>query len=214
MGEKIIAPRKERSDKKRDCKPTVPAALYETLDRVSYITMQPIKSVAESLLEESFQSDIVIEYFAPELMRDLWIGNKMYVGHAVQNDYSGKVIRVPHPKTKLNMRLTKHIYNQLESFAYAIGKTPTSTAGEIIRVACQETPLLQRHIEQSIMDTLDYNRRQQLKEVLRFIHECNPEAVQFSFLNLLDSIIAKFRSKTNSLAEAVDAYLNDWSEDE
>lgn len=205
MGKEGTKTRKERSDKKKDCKPTIPFSLYETFDRVSYITNNPIKTVAETILENSLSSDLVMDHFSEKFIRDYWFGDTLYIGNAKMEE--GKIIRIPGDKAKVTMRLSKPVFYKLENFAYAIGKTTTSAAGQLLSVSSTETPILQRFVETSVMGELDGGRKKQLKEVLKFIHSHNPYAVEISMFSLLDMIVTRFRTGKNSLKDAIDDFI-------
>lgn len=197
--------RKERSDKKRDCRPTIPYDLYETFDRVSYITMRPIKTVGETILQHSLESDLVMEHFAGQFVRDYWLDGTLYVGNA--RIEGSKIVRVPEQKHKMTMRLSKPVFNELENFAYALGKTPTSSAALLLRVAVTDTPVLQQYVQKTVMAELDGGRKQQLREVLRYIHTHNEETVDVTLFHLLDMIVTKFRHGKHSLKDAIDAFM-------
>ncbi|MFS0788832.1 hypothetical protein ABC345_20940 [Shouchella sp. 1P09AA] len=197
--------RKERSDKKRDCRPTIPSTLYETFDRVSYITMKPIKTVGETIVQHSLESQLVMEQFAGQFVRDYWQNGTLYVGN--QTLEGSKIIRVPERKHKMTMRLSKPVFNELENFAHALGKTTTSSAGLLLKVAVTDTPVLQQYVQKTVMTELDAGRKQQLKEVLKYIHTHNEETVDVTLFHLLDMIVTKFRHGKHSLKDAIDAFM-------
>lgn len=207
MGEEVKE-RKERADKKRDCKPTIPEELYQVINDVAVIVgNKPIKEVAETILEEGLKSEQVMEYFSDSFVNDFWLGQTVYL--SCDLPFGNKVVRVAHPKKKITLRLRKSTCAALDNFAYAIGKTRTSAAAEILRVACTETQVLSRYVESVLVKTLDGERRKQLGMILRQINGHTGEE-QISFFVLMARIVKSFKHGSRSLKDAIDEYIKEW----
>ena len=199
--------RKQRSDKKKECRPTISHSLYETISQISYITNQPLKHVGETILKESLKSDYLIEKISNDFVRDFWLGNTLYMGNAEIRD--SRTIRLAGLKKKYSMRLEQNEYRELNALAYSLDLTTTSTAAYILDIAIKQTPSVQRYIESNVFTLLDAERRQQLKEVLKYINQNSDDPDYLSFAALINLIATNFMKGAKTLKDAVDDFLKE-----
>ncbi|GAF66395.1 hypothetical protein BTS2_3296 [Bacillus sp. TS-2] len=200
--------RKERSDKKKDCKPTIKYELYETLNRVSYITNTPLKTVGETFLIEGLSDKGVLDRFTDQFVFDYWYSpNMVYIGTGKMND--SRVLRVPYSnKKKVSLRLHQDYYNQLSAFAYSLNYTTTSGAAILLEATTQNSLIIQRYIELHVERTLDQKRKQQLKEVIKYVNLHSDSELHYPLASLIDLIVERFMKSSYNLKRAVDEYLD------
>ena len=203
----MIRKRKERSDKKRDCKPIVPNETYKILDGVSYITSTPLMIVGEYFIIESLSQTSILDKFEHRFVRNfVFSENLLYRGTNYLNQ--SKVIRLTGlEKRKVHLRLERECYERLSSFAYALDYTPTSAASLLLQIATKNATIVQGYVEAYVERNLDIQRKWQLQEVISYINKNSDEDVHYPLASLIGLIVEKFMRNTNDLKKAVDKYL-------
>lgn len=181
-------PRKVRSDKKHEIKPTVSLKLYDCIARLSFITRTPMKDVAEYFCQAGLNSMETLEVLGPYFKRTYKFKNTLFFGH--KDIDTNRNTKIQGPKKRLSLRFKREMDERIENLAYALGTTPSSTVSLLLHTAVQNTNLLNEYITQYVDKNLDPSRRKELEQVYLFIKNKNPyfskEELTFArFINLI-----------------------------
>lgn len=79
---------KQRSDKKRDIKPTISIELKETIYHLSDFTKIPVKDVCQYMTMLVLRDRKSIEQLSQFFQRDLWLGNTLFLGTLLNKSVS------------------------------------------------------------------------------------------------------------------------------
>lgn len=203
--------RKTRADKKIDVKPTVDVQLYECVSRISHITNTPIKNVGELFCKNGLYSKKVIDHLAKQFRRDYRYHNTLHMGNPELLSERRK--KKSFETTRITMRFPQDTYNDLAELAYALDMTISSTASLLLHASVQNTDIVNEYISNYVEDTLDENRKKQLKLVLQFIRKENPyEYDEITLSQLISYIMDNFMDKSRNVKKAVENWLNQYAE--
>ncbi len=199
----MLKERKQRSDKKKEVKPTIQTELFEIISRISYITNTPLKTVAETILQKCFHSTTVADQLSSNFVRDYWIGQTLYVGN---HDFTARrTISISGSKTRrISLRLNASDQNELSKVAYSLNLTLTSASALLLDIAIYETNFIHEYVFNYVDSTLDDKRKAQLKLLISSIHE-QLEPGQSSGLTLMLNRIVE--SAGNTVA-AIESFLD------
>lgn len=204
--------RKVRSDKKRDVKPTVSIDLYETISRISYITNQPIKDITEYLCIRGLHSHKTIEVLSSKFRRDYSFKNTVFIGNL--DTTTNRVIRILGEKRRITIRFTQDIHDKINELAYALDLTISSTTALLLDTAVKNNDIIESLFAKFVVSTLDPNRKQQLKEVLKYIRRDNPynNNEEITLGRLISYIVEEMRGYTANAKKAIEGWLDRYIE--
>lgn len=207
-GERRKKVRKVRSDKKRDVKPTVHISLHETISRISYITNQPMKDVAEYLCVRGLNSRKTIELLSTKFRRDYSFKNTVFIGDL--EIAPERVVRISGARKRLTIRFTQETHDAIGDLAYALDLTISSTTALLLDVTVKNNDIIESFFAKHIISSLDANRKEQLKEVLRYIKKDNPYASddEITLGGLISYIIEEMMDYTVNAKKAIERWLD------
>lgn len=203
---KVEKVRKIRSDKKRDVKPTVPLALKECIDRLSYITSIPIKDISEEICLYGLYSRKVIELLSEKFRRNYNFKNTLFVGDL--NRESVQKQRIKGIKQRITIRFQQDVYEKINSLSYALDVTPTKATALLLDVAIRDNEFIVQFLEKNIIGELDINRQRELKAILKFINKNNPYAESVTISDLLMYYFDEIKSGLITFQEFIDRLKN------
>lgn len=166
--------RKERSDKKREVRPTISIKLKEEVERLSRILNLPIKDLGAILCNEGLNNKEVVEllslYFVDEVY--LLMEGTLFIGsidHHILTHFEDE------ETDRISIRFTQNKYTDIELLASHLGVTPSRATAVLIDSAL-------RHVD--VIESLIYthNRRmitdddttKELKKFMKFVNDGNP----------------------------------------
>lgn len=207
MGKTSVTNRKVRSDKKKEIRPTVPIYLTELLSRISYITSNPIKDVAETILKEGLSNHLVMECMSDQFKRDYWFGQTLFLG---KDEFSSsRIRRIEGEKGRVSFRLVKQDVETLADLAYSLNLTENSTAGLVLEIASYETNIIHHYLNLCVTANLDLNRRKQLKILLNEIRKFSSSAPNdLDFIWLLNYIADGSKNIKQNIEEFLDQHFS------
>lgn len=164
--------RRNRSDKKRDVKPTVPIALKECIERLSYITRLPVKDISEEICEYGLYNKKVMEYLAENFRRSYRFNRTVFMGSLERPSMQKETIKGF--KDRITVRFKQTTYEDINRLAYALDVTPTRATAILLNATIRNSEFINTFLEKNIVNKLDPNRQKELKSVLRFINRNNP----------------------------------------
>lgn len=200
-----VRKRKVRSDKKRDVKPTVHISLYECISRLSYITMTPMKDVAEYLCVRGLNSRKVIEVLSKQFRRNYFFKNTLFIGKP--DRISNRVMRRTGMKKRLSIRITQETHDRISELAFALDMTVSSATAILLETAAKNPDFIDQYVSKHVTETLSPARKEQLKEVLRYLKKNNPYAEEITMARLISYIIEEMKEQTIQAKKAVESWL-------
>lgn len=197
--------RKERSDKKRDCKPTLSVELKECIYRLSYITNKPVKDVAESICIEGINSKKILDGLAENFKRNIRIANTFYIG-----DLS----REPIPKKisgetgRISIRFTQLTYENIFALAYALDCTPSRATALLLEYCIKDPDFIKSFLQKYLDSYLDEKRLKELEKILTFINENNPEEEEVSFMAIISYLFEELKDTSINMRKALCEWID------
>lgn len=201
--------RKVRSDKKREVKPTITMSLYECIDRLSYMTTNPIKDVAEEICVLGLQSEKTIDLLAGYFRRDYWIQERKLI--------RGDVSRVPYTfkdgdsqKRRISIRFSQSLHDKLSELAYALDMTVSSTTALLLKTAIYESTIFVDYVLKHLDDETTEARMNQLQYIVDFINESNKEEpidIRMLVSYILDKASTKTRDFKRTFVKFIEQYI-------
>lgn len=206
------AQRKTRSDKKRDVKPTIEGKLYDTIDRISYITATPIKHVGEAICMAGIESEDVIEHLSVNFRKDFWLSESiLFVGDPgrLPVNIRGTLIN----KRRITMRFSQPVHDKISALAYACDTSVSAAAGMLLQASILNADILNRYITRYVTRHMEPKKFKQLQAIMRYINQYNPyehEKVSLAaILNMLaDEVVHGTKSVMVILDEWIDKYTD------
>lgn len=187
-----MAQRKVRSDKKRDVKPTVHYTLYDTVSRISYITNTPMKDVGEAFCLNGLYSLKVIEQFKDRFRKTYVFSVNQYptIFRGNESLVVQRAVKEAGARRRITIRFDQEMYDKIAEFAYSLDVTVSSATSMLLYESIRETDILNQYLQTYIDENLDPQRKEQLKEVLKFVnlHKHNPYEDKFTLRELLSFV--------------------------
>lgn len=209
MGERV---RKVRSDKKREIKPTITVSLYECIDRLSYMTTNPIKDVAEEICVLGLQSEKTIDLLACYFRRDYWVQERKLI--------RGDVNRAPHTfkdgnsqKRRISIRFSQSVHDKLSELAYALDMTVSSATALLLKTAIYESTIFVDYVLKHLDNETTEARMNQLQYIVDFINESdesNKEPIDIRMLvsYILDRASTKTKDFKRTFVQFIEQYID------
>lgn len=186
---------KERSDKKRDVRPTIASDLYDFISDLSYVTNTPIKKVSEHLCIEGMKSKRVVEHISQHLRRPYVHGNTFYQGFLDRKPYKPSDDHNEKRKRLGTVRFNSHDYENLSSLSYALDINISSGVGLILAISAKDIDIINNYILNTVNYTLDENKKRVLKNLYKYVYYKSPFKNSISLLDIASYIYNKILGK-------------------
>ena len=197
--------RQQRSDKKRDVKPTIPMQLRECIYRLSYITDTPVKDVSEALCESGINSKKVIELLSDKFRRDYRRENTYYLGDLSRPSLQKS--NIEGEKERITIRFSQETYEKISSLAYALDVTVSKATFLLLDASVRNTNFLNRYVKESLRTHLDDKRMRELQEVLKFINDNNPYEEKITWMGFISYLYHEFKGSTKTVSQSIIDWL-------
>ncbi len=197
--------RKQRSDKKRDIKPTVALELRDCIYRLAFITDTPIKDVIEAILLDGSKRQKPMNHLSQYFLRDIRIGRTLYLGDPDRiplgrRGTTGKTFR-------LSTRVTQHMYREMESIAYVMGCSVSRATALLIDATIRDVDFVNDFVRQYLERHVDEERMRELKKVLKYINAENPYSERISYAALLSYLVDEVRVGAEKVQDTVSSFV-------
>lgn len=197
--------RKQRSDKKRDIKPTISRELKDTVYRLSFITNTPVKDVAESICVNGIGRNIVVEYMAQNFRRDIRIDNTLYRGDMTRVPVKKRT--APGQSERISIRFTQQTYEAICALSYALDCTVSRACALLLDASVRDSDFINEFVRKYLEDNIDETRMKELRKVLRYINADNPYNEEYSWAALLSYMIDEVRSSADKVTDTVSDFI-------
>ncbi|MFS0882759.1 hypothetical protein [Metabacillus niabensis] len=202
----MIKNRKERSDKKRDVKPTISTELKNCIYRLSYITNTPVKDVVETICEKGLQSRIIVENLSQYFRRDFQYKNTIFIGH-LERKFSHKEHQSG-KKERITTRFNQTTYEDIKRLSDALDVTPSKATALLLDVSVRDSNLLNAFVKTYLHGKLDKMRMKELKQVLQYVNKNNPYQEDISWFTLLSIIYEDVKDNTVNVKDAIHGWMD------
>ncbi|UYB50148.1 hypothetical protein OCI51_26430 (plasmid) [Lysinibacillus capsici] len=200
--------RGQRSDKKRDVKPTLKLDLKDAIYRLSNITYTPVKDVCPSLCMFVIKDRKTIEHLSQFFKRDLLFDNTMFRGH-VTNKTISKRINVP--GERVTIRFSQSEYSAIALVAFALDCTVSRATAILLEISMSQARFVNAYIKEFLQHELSESQMREFKEILRYINR-NGES-HHSWASLLAHVVDEVGSPVNRIKEAISNFIDlNWRE--
>ena len=204
-GERV---RKVRSDKKRQVKPTISIYLREAIYRLSYITVTPVKDVAERICEDGLISRKVIEKLSQNFRRPVRLGNTVYMGDLERTSLSGKAPR--EQSERISIAFKQHTYEDITALAYALDVTPSRATALLLDVSIRDSAFINKYFHDHLKHQLDDNRMAELKKVIKYLNANNPYDERITWGLLFSYLYGEIKDGATNVTESVTDFIKKW----
>lgn len=178
-----VGERKERSDKKKEVKPSIPTELKDAIYRISYITYTPVKEICEQLCIAVMTDQKILTDLSTFFIRDIRIGSTFYLGE-LDNRHIKK--RVDGSKERITIKFRRADYEVIYGLGYALDCSPSRVVAILLQLAMQDIRIVNRYIKRHLENELSEAQMKELKSVLRYINNMNN--THHSWASLLSQI--------------------------
>lgn len=202
------ATRKQRSDKKREVKPTISVHLKDAIYIISYVTSTPVKDVAESVCTHGMTRRKVLDYLAQNFRRDIRIDNTLYMG-----DLSRPSLRrhwAAEKTDRLSIRFKAPDYDRLALLAFAMDVTPSRACALLLGASIRNGDFINEYFRDFAKSQLDENRMRELRKVIRYLNVENPYDEAISWGLLLSYIFSNMREGATTFRESINEFIDRW----
>jgi hypothetical protein len=202
------AVRKVRSDKKREVQPTIPFTLYECINRISYVTNQPVKDVGEAICKKGLDSKRVIDYLSQYFRRDYWASEYTLLRGVLQRTpYCSKRDKLL--KKRMSIRFNQPFYDRLSELAFALDMTVSSTTALLLQASVTRTDVVNQYIGSYIKGQVDHSRFKQLKEIVKYINENNPYEEKITLSMIINYLVGEVMESTKDVKRVVNQWIDE-----
>lgn len=200
--------RGQRSDKKRDVKPTLKLDLKDAIYRLSHITYTPVKDVCPSLCMYVIKDRKVIEHLSQFFKRDLLFDTTIFRGH-ISNKTVEK--RINEPGERVTIRFSQNEYSAIALLAFALDCTVSRATAILLEVSMSQAKFVNAYIKEFLQHELTESEMREFKEILRYINKTGES--HHSWASLLAHVVDEVGSPVNRIKEAISSFIDlNWRE--
>lgn len=198
--------RKVRSDKKRDIKPTVPIALKECVERLSYIFNIPVKDVTETICLAGLESKKVIDLLSTSFRRDYRHDSTLYKGNLSRPSLQKE--KILGLKDRITTRFSSDIYEKVNQLAYALDVTPTRATAMLLDASIRNTDYVNEFVKNHMESHLNPKKMKELNEVLTFINTNNPYDEKVSMSMLISYLVDELKIGVSQIGTSLSIWFD------
>ena len=197
--------RKQRSDRKRDIKPTISHELRECIYRLAFITDTPVKDVAEAVCINGIHTPKVIEHLSQYFRRDIRFGITIYRKNPDCQPISRRALAGQ--TGRITIRFKTDTYDTISAMAYALDCTVSRTCALLLDASVRDGDFINEFVRKYLEANLDAERVRELKKILRYVNADNPYGEEYTWASLLSLMIDEVRDVTAKVADAATDFV-------
>lgn len=171
---KIGVERKERSDKKQQVAPTISVKLKLEIERLAYITDQPVKRIGELLTYEGIHNRDVTEQFTPYLQRGiLRVEGTLFYGSTENPSFRDR--KDAGQSDRISIRFEQRDYEEIRMLADLLDVSPTKTVALLLDASIRHPEIVEFILHKyTLRNPLEENILSEIRKLMRFINKKNP----------------------------------------
>lgn len=195
----------QRSDKKRDIKPTVSKELRECIYRLSFITDTPVKDVAEAICINGIGRKKVISHLSQNFRRPVRIDNTLYRGNLdcipiKKRSVAGQTVRI-------TIRFRSQTYDAIYALSYALDCTVSRACALLLDASVRDGDFINEFVRRYLEEKIDDVRMKELRKVLKYVNANNPYGEEYSWANLLSLMVDEVRDAAVKVSDSVSDFI-------
>lgn len=144
MENRATKKRKRRSDKKVDCKPTIPLLEKDRLYEVAWWALMPVKDAAEKITLHVLRDKEALEVLRKHFVRGVHISGTYYNGH---NDNPRMNPHQLGDNARITIKYMQNDYDYISALAYALGSSKAAVVAWAIAYALPREEIIRWYIE-------------------------------------------------------------------
>lgn len=171
---KIEDARKERSDKKVQVAPIISVKLKREIERLAYITDQPIKYVGELLCYEGIHTKDVVETLTPYFQRGAHrIGNTLVLGSTENKSLRE---RTDNDVTdRISIRFPQRDYADIRLLADLLDVSASRAVALLLDASIRHPTIIERMLQQyNLRNSLDDVYTAEIRKLMKYVNRDNP----------------------------------------
>ena len=194
--------RKQRSDKKRDVKPTVNFEVKDAIYRLAYLTKTTVKDTCEQMIKFAMNDVESIDNLSQHFRRAIRIN---------QTFHNGKPSNIPIDKRlqdggeRMTTRLTEYDFEILNAYAYALDVRPARAAAVLIDIAIRDYRFVNNYVMRYLHGEISKEDAKELREILRYMNRVTGE--HHTMASLLGAIVDEVSSPIIRIKDAVNEFV-------
>lgn len=195
--------RVQRSDKKRDVKPTIKLDLKDAIYRLSSITYTPVKDVCPSLCMLVINDRRSIGSLSQYFKRDLLFDTTLFRGHVTNKTI---VKRLDGYGERVTMRFSHSEYSKIALLAFALDCTLSRATAILLEISMSEARFVNEYIKEFLRHELSESQMREFKEILRYINKHGES--HHSWASLLAHVVDEVGTPVSRIKEAVSDFID------
>lgn len=199
---KRVVERKQRSDKKRDVKPTINIALKDAIYRLSHITQTPVKNVAEQMVDHAINERDVTDNLSTSFRRDIRVNNTLYCG-SIDNVHIGR--RENGECERLTLRLNQQSYEGVSVIAYALDVSTSRVCALLLDASMRDFRFINTYVSRYLNSKLSSEQMKELRDILRYSNEGVDDYMTWAAF--LSAIIDEVSAPVTRIKDAVNEFI-------
>lgn len=197
-----VGQRKQRSDKKKDVKPTVKLELKDAIYRLSHITQTPVKAVAEQMVDYAINERDVTDNLSQSFRRNIRINNTLYRG-SIDNVHVGR--RETGVCERLTLRLTQQSYEGVSVIAYALDVSPSRVCALLLDASMHDFRFINTYVSRYLNSQVSPEQMKELRNILRYSNEDVDDYMTWAAF--LSAIVDEVSAPVTRIKDAVSEFI-------
>ena len=195
--------RGQRTDKKRDVKPTIKLELKDSIYQLSSLTFMPVKDVCVELCSYVIHDRESIMKLSTMFKRDLRFENTVFIGNVSNKTVTKKLNGYGE---RITLRFSQIQYDNVSLLAFALDCTVSRATAILLEMSMSEIKFINRFVKNYLKKELSAPQLRQFKMILKYVNQ-HAERQQ-SWASLLAHVIDEIGTPASKLKD----YFNEFIE--
>lgn len=175
---------------------------------MSYVIGVPVGEVCEEIIVHGVVSRKAISHLSQHFKRNVKFQNTLFIGHM---DRSSVQRLTPGTKTeRISLRLNAPDYENIATLAHALDVTPSRACALLLDASLRDSNFINDFFEEFLSNSLNDNRMNELRKIVKYLNADNPYEDQVSWLALISYIYNEVKDTAQSFKESIEDYIDKW----
>lgn len=196
--------KRQRSDKKRDVKPTILVKIKDAVYRLSYITKTSVKDVGEQMIIHSINSRKIVDDLSKYFRRQIHMKDTIFRGN-IEMPRIAK--REEGEREQVTTRLKQRDYEIVSALAYALDVSPTRVCAILLDAAMHDFDFINSYVRKYLTTELTPGQLNELQKILLFVNNDDEVEEKLSLADLLSRIVNEVSAPITKLKDTVNDFI-------
>lgn len=196
--------KRQRSDKKRDVKPTILVELKDAVYRLSYITKTSVKDVVEQMIIHSINSRKIVDDLSKYFRRQIHMNDTIFRGNIGMPRIAK---REEGEREQVTTRLKQRDYEIVSALAYALDVSPTRVCAILLDAAMRDFHFINSYVRKYLTTELTPGQLNELQKILLFVNNDDEIEEKLSLADLLSLIVNEVSTPITKLKDTVNDFI-------